>query len=79
MLVWRRVGMLAAASRGAFAKRRAAKARGDELVSRGDFGGAATAYSEALGAVLQVGDSAALVIEAPLQQVGGLVPATQAA
>lgn len=55
-------GMLAAAARGAFAKRRSAKQRGDELVSRGDVAGAVQAYSECLGAVLQVGDSAALVV-----------------
>jgi hypothetical protein len=59
-------GMLTAAARGGFKRRRESKARGDALMQDGSCVAAAAAYAEALGAVLQVKDSAVLQIVGPL-------------
>ena len=71
--------MLRAAARGAFAARLACKRRGDVASASGDPAEAAAAYSEALGAVLQVGDSAVLRIEAPLAAAEAAIDAAAAA
>lgn len=71
--------ILRAAARGAFAVRLQAKRRGDVASASGNPTEAAAAYSEALGAVLQVGDSAVLQIEGPLASAEAAIDAAAAA